>query len=92
MKMCGATNGFIRWPFILEGAMLGLFSAVLAFFLQWWVYNFIAHSVASAGQLGFLVVLPFAGLWGMVLAVFCAGGLAIGVVGSLFAIRKFLQV
>lgn len=92
MKMCGATNGFIRWPFIMEGAMLGLFSAVLAFGLQWWLYTLLAKAMASEGTLNFLVVIPFTSLWGMVLGVFCAAGLAIGVIGSLFAIRKFLQV
>ena len=35
MKMVGATNGFIRWPFVFEGLLLGLFSAVIAFGLQW---------------------------------------------------------
>lgn len=92
MKMCGATNGFIRWPFIMEGAMLGLFAAVLAFGLQWWLYKLLAGAMAAGGPLNFLVVLPFASLWSMVLCAFCAAGLAIGVVGSLFAIRKFLQV
>ena len=35
MRMVGATNGFIRWPFVYEGFMLGLFGAVIAFLLQW---------------------------------------------------------
>ena len=35
MKMVGATNGFIRWPFVYEGFMLGLTGAILAFLLQW---------------------------------------------------------
>ena len=34
MRMVGATNGFIRWPFVYEGFMLGLLGAVIAFFLQ----------------------------------------------------------
>lgn len=92
MRMCGATNGFICWPFVMEGAMLGLFSAIMAFFLQWWVYNMIAGAMSSAGQLGFLVTVPFHSLWGMVLVVFCVAGLVIGVLGSLLAIRRFLKV
>ena len=39
MKMCGATNWFVRWPFIFEGMILGLLGAVLAFFLQWGIYS-----------------------------------------------------
>lgn len=92
MRMCGATNGFICWPFVAEGLMLGLFSAGLAFGLQWLVYNVIAQSVAKAGQLNFLVVMDFKVLWPGVLTAFCGGGLIIGVLGSLLAIRRFLKV
>ncbi len=92
MKMCGASNSFIRWPFVTEGAILGLFSALLAFFVQWLVYDLIAKAIASGGQLSFLVVLPFSSLWGLVLCAFCALGLIIGVLGSLLAIRRFLKV
>ena len=92
MRMCGATNGFICWPFVTEGAMLGIFSAGLAFGLQWVVYNMIARSMSTAGQLNFLVVVDFAGLWPGVLIAFCGGGLLIGVLGSLLAIRRFLKV
>lgn len=92
MRMCGATNGFICWPFVMEGAILGLFSAILAFFLQWWVYGLVENAMGSAGQLGFLVAVPFSQLWVMVLLVFCGAGLLIGVLGSLLAIRKFLKV
>ena len=35
MKMVGATNGFIRWPFVFEGLLLGLLGAIAAFLLQW---------------------------------------------------------
>ncbi len=39
MKMCGATNGFIRWPFVVEGMILGLTGALVAFFIQWGLYE-----------------------------------------------------
>ena len=39
MKMCGATNGFIRWPFVVEGMILGLTGALVAFFVQWGLYQ-----------------------------------------------------
>lgn len=92
MRMCGATNGFICWPFVMEGAILGLFSSILAFFLQWWVYSGIVGAMGSAGQLGFLVTVPFQTLWVVVLLLFGAAGLVIGVLGSLLAIRRFLKV
>lgn len=92
MKMCGATNGFVRWPFIVEGALLGICAALVAFGLQWWLYTLIANAMAAGGQLGFLVVTAFESLWKYVLAAFCGAGLLIGVLGSLLAIRKFLHV
>lgn len=92
MKMCGATNWFVRWPFIFEGMLLGLFGAVLAFFLQWGIYTLMVGAISDYGGLQFIAILPFKSLWGRLLATFAAAGLAIGGCGSLFAIRKFLQV
>lgn len=92
MRMCGATNSFICWPFVMEGAIIGLLSAVIGFFLQWWVYNMMAGAIGSEGQLGFLVTVPFADLWGVVLLIFCGAGLVIGILGSVLAIRRFLKV
>ena len=92
MRMCGATNGFICWPFVMEGAILGIASAILAFFLQWWIYSMMTGAMGAAGQLGFLVAVPFSQLWSMVLLIFCGAGLVIGVLGSLLGIRKFLKV
>ncbi len=92
MKMVGATNGFIRWPFVFEGLLLGLFSAVIGFFLQWGLYEAIARSVATNDTINFISVVPFAGLWHYVAGIFAAAGMVIGVGGSLSAIRRFLQV
>ena len=49
--MVGATNGFIRWPFVYEGFMLGLLSAVIAFLLQWGLYEAVAVSYTHLLQL-----------------------------------------
>ena len=92
MKMVGATNGFIRWPFVYEGFLLGLLSAVIAFGLQWLIYASVAKAIASADTLQFLHVVPFGSIWKPVAAIFGAAGMVIGVGGSLTAIRKFLQV
>ena len=92
MKMCGATNGFIRWPFVYEGFMLGLLGAVIAFFLQWALYAAVARGVDSNDTLQLIQVMPFSELWAPVAAVFALAGIVIGVGGSLSAIRKFLQV
>ena len=92
MKMVGATNGFIRWPFVYEGFMLGLTGAVLAFLLQWGLYEAIAKGVANNDTLQLLSIVPFRQLWKPVGGVFLGAGILIGVGGSLSAIRRFLQV
>lgn len=92
MKMVGATNGFIRWPFVYEGFLLGLFSAVIGFFLQWGLYEAVARSVATNDTINLISVVPFESMWEYVAVIFAAAGMFIGVGGSLSAIRKFLQV
>ena len=92
MKMVGATNGFIRWPFVYEGFMLGLLSAVIAFGLQWLLYVTVARSIDISDTLKLLNIVPFEEIWGPVAGIFGLAGIIIGVGGSLTAIRKFLQV
>lgn len=92
MRMVGATNGFIRWPFVYEGFMLGLLSAIIAFLFQWGLYEAVAKGVASNDTLQLIQVVPFKQLWAPVAGTFAGAGILIGVGGSLSAIRKFLQV
>ena len=92
MKMCGATNGFVRWPFVFEGMILGLFGAVLAFFLQWGIYTLIGRAIDTSDTIQLITVLPFRAMALWVLGVFAGTGFVIGVGGSVLAIRKFLQV
>jgi cell division transport system permease protein len=92
MRMVGATNSFIRWPFVYEGFLLGLLSAIIAFFLQWGLYAAVATGVNSNDTLQLFRIVPFSQLWPTVAKSFLAAGLIMGVGGSLSAIRKFLQV
>lgn len=92
MKMCGATNGFVRWPFVYEGMLLGLAGAVVAFFLQWGVYQLVCSFIDSNAGLGLVVVIPYAAMAARIFVTFLMSGFVIGVGGSLMAIRKFLQV
>jgi cell division transport system permease protein len=92
MRMVGATNGFIRWPFVYEGFMMGLLGAVIAFFSQWGLYAAVTRGVSNNDTLQLIQVIPFQELWVPVAVVFAAAGILIGVGGSLSAIRKFLQV
>ena len=88
MKMVGATNGFIRLPFVVEGFILGMFSACLAFGLEWLLYD----TLASQISMGWLKLVSFTDLLGPMIATFAAAGLFVGVVGSWTSIRKFMDV
>jgi cell division transport system permease protein len=92
MRMVGATNSFIRWPFVYEGFLLGILSAVIAFFLQWGLYAAVAQGVDTNDTLQLFRIIPFRQLWNVVAGSFAVAGLIMGVGGSLSAIRKFLQV
>ena len=92
MRMVGATNGFIRWPFVYEGFMMGLLGAVIAFFSQWGLYEAVAQGVDNSDTMQLINIIPFQELWMPVAIVFAVAGIIIGVGGSLSAIRKFLQV
>ena len=92
MKMCGATDAFIRWPFVVEGMILGLLGAVLAFLAQWGVYEVAVKLIVQNNGLSPMVMLPYGGMAPNILGAFCVTGFVIGVGGSLLAIRKFLQV
>lgn len=92
MRMVGATNGFIRWPFVYEGFLFGLIGAAVAFLLQWGLYGAVAKGVANNDTLQLIQIIPFTEMWLPVAGTFAAAGVVIGVGGSLSAIRKFLQV
>ena len=92
MKMCGATNSFVRWPFVIEGLLLGLFGAIVAFFLQWLIYVLIYRAVVDSGAITLFALVTFESIWSRVLGTFLLGGVVIGACGSGFAIRRFLQV
>ena len=92
MKMCGATDAFIRWPFVVEGMILGLLGAVLAFLAQWGVYEVAVKLIVQNNGLSPMVMLPYGEMAPNILGAFCVTGFVIGVGGSLLAIRKFLQV
>ena len=92
LKMCGATNSFIRWPFIFEGLILGLLGAVVAFFLQWGIYQLIGRAIDTSDTIQLITIISYGSVAKFVLGIFAGTGFIIGVGGSILAIRKFLQV
>lgn len=92
MKMCGATNSFVRWPFIFEGLTLGLLGAIVAYFAEWGIYTLVGNAIVQNNAATFIVLVPFKYLAWRVAGIFLGAGAAIGAIGSGMAIRKFLQV
>ena len=92
MKMVGATNGFIRLPFVVEGFTLGMMGAALAFGIEWGLYDALVARIAKADTLQLFSFVPFQQLLYPMIAVFCFAGLFVGIVGSWTSIRKFLDV
>ena len=92
MKMVGATNGFIRLPFVVEGLVLGLVGGLVAFLLQWGLYSLIVSKIMSTMAAGIITVLPFASVALPLLLVFLGVGVLVGVFGGLAAIRNYLKV
>lgn len=92
MKMCGATNWFVRWPFVIEGMILGVVGALVSFFLLWGIYASIYNAVVASGALTLFALVTFQSVAWPLLGIFLLAGVIIGAGGSVFAIRKFLQV
>lgn len=92
MKMVGATNSFIRWPFVFQGFILGIFGSLLAFIIQWGVYELITDLIAANNTIAFISIVPFAAVAIPILIIFLIIGFAVGVGGSALAIKNYLKV
>jgi cell division transport system permease protein len=91
MKYVGATDWFIRWPFIIEGMMLGISGAIVSTGMLYYIYRMIFRKFANVlvEFLGFILINPQF-ILSTVLWQFMLGGLIIGAIGSVISIRKFL--
>ena len=92
MKMVGATNGFIRLPFVVEGFTLGMIGAILAFGLEWVGYDAMVEKIGSVDSLQLFELVPFQELLIPMMITFGAAGMFVGIVGSWTSIRKFMNV
>ncbi|MBU5592581.1 permease-like cell division protein FtsX [Clostridium sp. MSJ-4] len=90
MKFVGATDWFIRWPFIIEGMTMGVFGALIADVLLYYIYRLgfikITESLMTAQMVSpNYIINPM--LWAFILS-----GIIIGALGSIISLRKFLDV
>ncbi len=88
MKSVGATDWFIRLPFLVEGMVIGLISGIVSFALVAYIYVTATSAVSAVLSFG---LIAFSTMWGWVLGVFLLAGVLAGSVGSLISIRKYLH-
>ena len=89
-KMVGATNWFIRWPFVIEGLVLGLLAGAIAFGLEWALYEQLSGFILD--NLPQFTMAEFQGLMFYVFGIFAGAGVIVGVGGSSLTIRRFMDV
>ena len=95
MKYIGATDWFIRWPFIIEGIIIGLVGAVVSFVITGYLYNALEtyiNSEAVISGMSLIRMLPLKDIGGQILFVYIIIGVVMGTVGSIISVRKHLNV
>ncbi|BBW97600.1 permease-like cell division protein FtsX [Geobacillus subterraneus] len=92
MRLVGATNGFIRWPFFLEGLWLGVLGSIVPITALAVVYYNVYHVYEHQFALQLFELLPFSPFIWQLSALLLAIGAVIGVWGSVMSVRKFLKV
>ena len=94
MKYVGATNSFVRWPFIVEGIIIGVFSALLTIIILSVLYNIIITNIGTSSVLQKMGVnlLQFSDIINSIIIVFLGLGIGIGVIGSSISMKKYLEV
>lgn len=91
MRYIGATNSFIVKPFIVEGAIMGIMSALISFIIISIVYVYIYASLNSSYALGVFKFIPYSTIWYQILIAYIVLGLFIGIFGSAISLKKYLK-
>ena len=92
MKFVGATDWFIRWPFIIEGIVIGLSGAVLATIVLFFIYKAVFNYLTGSITMMLTSFIPATYVFSTLLWIFMLCGVVIGAVASILAIRRFLKV
>ena len=95
MKYVGATNSFIRWPFLVEGIIIGIISGLLSVAIIGIAYTYLAGKLATTSIVtifGGMELIPFKEMFDLILMVYLALGIGIGIIGSSISMKKYLEV
>lgn len=94
MKYVGATNSFIRWPFIVEGIIIGIISGAISIIILGINYNLIAGKILESQVVSAMSInlLTFADMFGLIVVVYTILGVGIGILGSCISMRRYLKV
>jgi len=92
MRLVGATNNFIRWPFFLEGLWLGILGSVIPIILVLFSYKELYNLIAPSLQDNFIKILPFDPFAYQTCLILLVMGSLIGIWGSVMSVRKFLKI
>ena len=94
MKYVGATNSFIRWPFVVEGIIIGVVAAAISLLVIGLLYNWAATQLMSSvliTRLG-VVLVNFTDMFSLLIMVYAILGIGMGVIGSMISMKKYLEV
>ena len=92
MKMVGATNSFIRLPFIIEGLVLGILGGSLAFVAEWGIYELVTGRLVSSFAGSFVNFVPFSDVMLPLFVFYMGTSVLVGVFGGVNAIKNYLKV
>ena len=94
MKYVGATNGFIRWPFIVEGMIIGILASIISIVIVGGAYSVIAENIVNSDfmQIIDMSLVTFGEMFNSIIVVYMLLGIGIGALGSIISMRKYLKV
>lgn len=94
MKYVGATNGFIRWPFIVEGMIIGILASSISIVLIGITYSFLAEQMVNSQFIRVInmSLVTFGDMFNSIIFVYMLLGIGIGAIGSVISMRKYLKV
>ncbi len=94
MKYVGATNSFIRWPFIVEGIIIGIVAALIAILIIGLAYNSLVPKLLESDVIKTLEItfVSFSDMFNLIIIIYLALGIGIGVIGSMMSMKKYLEV